>query len=208
MNDLTTLAPGITLRRATLADAAALAALLCPEISSWVADWPDTMDEALARQRIASELADAEDGSSLPMVIEIDNGGRAPVVAGWFRLRLASYDLDLAVMSCWIGRQFQGRGVAKDAVAAALALAMPELGALRVGAYAMRSNARSIRVLEECGLLHVGERLVPLPARGRTELLLCYERAAYAAVPPMQNAASSSNAGISDEILLSVRRQG
>jgi ribosomal-protein-alanine N-acetyltransferase len=186
MDDTATLAPTVTLRRATLEDGAALAALLCPEISSWVADWPDTMDEAVARQRIASELADAEDGSSLPMVIEIEQGRRAPVVAGWFRLRLASYDIDLAVMSCWIGRQFQGRGVAKDAVAAALALAMPELGALRVGAYAMRSNARSIRVLEECGLRYVGERLVPLPARGRTELLLCYERAAYAAIAPIQ----------------------
>jgi RimJ/RimL family protein N-acetyltransferase len=176
----------VTLRRATLDDAPALAGLLCPEISCWVADWPDSMDEAVARERVARELADAEDGSSLPLIVELAGEGRASVVAGWFRLRLAPYDRDLAVMSCWIGRDFQGRGAAKGAVAAALRLAKPELGARRVGAYAMRSNARSIRVLEESGLRCVGERAVPLPARGRIEVLLCFERLAHSGVLPVQ----------------------
>lgn len=175
----------VTLRRATLDDAAALAALLCPEISCWLAEWPDRMDEGVARQRIAAELAAAKDGSSLPCVVEMADEGHDPVVAGWFRLRLAADDPDLAVMTCWLGREFQGRGAAKGGVMAALRLAMPELGARRIGAFVMKSNRKSIRVLEECGLYYAGERTVTMPARNRIEVALCYERLAHGAVQPL-----------------------
>jgi RimJ/RimL family protein N-acetyltransferase len=168
----------VTLRRARLDDAGPLAELLCPEIGCWLAEWPQSMDEAFARQRIARELAEAADGSSLPMVIEVTDEGRDPVVAGWFRMRLAPQDRDLALMTCWIGKEFQGRGAAKGAVAEALRLAMPELGASRIGAYAMQGNKRSIRVLEECGLTFVGERAVPVPSKGRIEVVFLFERIA------------------------------
>jgi ribosomal-protein-alanine N-acetyltransferase len=177
----------VTLRRARLDDARALADLLCPEISCWLAEWPESMDEAFARQRISRELAEAADGSSLPLVIELWEEGRDPVVAGWCRLRLAPQGRDLALMTCWIGTAFQGRGVAKGAVTEALRLAGPELGVSRAGAYAMRGNKRSIRVLEECGLDFIGERAVPLPARGRVETLLVFERRVAAHVQPMRN---------------------
>jgi hypothetical protein len=39
-------------------DRAALAALLCPEIACWLGEWPESMDEPRARERIARELAD------------------------------------------------------------------------------------------------------------------------------------------------------
>lgn len=175
----------VTLRRATLADAPALAKLLCPEISCWLAEWPDRMDEGVARERIAAELAAARDGSSLPCVVELNDPGQESVIAGWFRLRRAPDDSDLAIMTCWLGRDFQGRGAAKGAVAAAARLAMPELGAGRIGAYAMRSNRKSIRVLEECGLHYAGERTVSMPARGRIEVALFYERLAHPGVQPL-----------------------
>jgi RimJ/RimL family protein N-acetyltransferase len=181
----------VALRRATLDDAPALAALLCPEISCWLADWPDSMDEALAREQIARELKAAEDGTSLPMVIELAAPGQAPVVAGWFRLRLAPHDQDLAVMTCWLGRDFQGLGAAKGAVAEALKIVTPELGASRVGAYSMRTNKRSIRVLEECGLRFAGERTVPVPARGRVEVVFSFERSAQGGLVPVQDDAMS-----------------
>jgi len=178
MSYISPVASPVTLRRARLDDGRALADLLCPEIGCWLAEWPQSMDEAFARQRIGRELAEGADGSSLPMVIEMADEGRDAVVAGWFRLRLAPQDRDLALMTCWIGKEFQGRGAAKGAVAEALRLAMPELGASRVGAYAMQGNKRSIRVLEESGLGFVGERAVPVPAKGRIEVVFLFERMA------------------------------
>lgn len=186
MSYISPVASPITLRRARLDDARALADLLCPEIGCWLAEWPQSMDEAFARQRIARELAEGADGSSLPMVIEVTDEGRDPVVAGWFRLRLAPHDRDLALMTCWIGKAFQGRGAAKGAVAEALCLAIPELGASRVGAYAMQGNKRSIRVLEECGLRFVGERAVPVPAKGSIEVVFLFECLAAFDAQPMR----------------------
>lgn len=177
----------VTLRRARLDDAARLAELLCPEIGCWLAEWPQSMDEAFARQRIGRELAEAADGSSLPMVIEVTDENGDPVVAGWFRLRLAPNDRDLALMTCWIGTEFQGRGAAKGAVAEALRIAMPELGASRVGAYAMQGNKRSQRVLEDCGLSFVGERAVPVPSKGRIEIVFLFECEAEPSFGPMRS---------------------
>ena len=187
MSYISPVASPVTLRRARLDDGRALADLLCPEIGCWLAEWPQSMDEAFARQRIGRELAEAADGSSLPMVIEMADEGRDPVVAGWFRLRLAPQDRDLALMTCWIGKEFQGRGAAKGAVAEALRIAMPELGASRVGAYAMQGNKRSIRVLEECGLGFVGERAVPVPAKGRIEVVFLFERMAEVYAQPLRS---------------------
>lgn len=176
----------VALRRATLDDAPALARLLCPEIAGWLAEWPEEMDETVARECIARELAAAKDGSSLPCVVELVDPGQDPVVAGWFRLRLAAHDRDLAIMTCWLGKEFQGRGAAKGAVMEALRLAMPELGASRVGALAMANNKKSIRVLEECGLEYVGEKTVTMPARNRIVVALCYERLAHVGMPPLR----------------------
>jgi RimJ/RimL family protein N-acetyltransferase len=186
MSYISSLASPVTLRRARLEDARALADLLCPEIGCWLAEWPQSMDEAFARQRIDCELAEGADGSSLPMVIEVTDEGRDAVVAGWFRLRLAPQDRDLALMTCWLGKEFQGRGTAKSAVAEALRLAMPELGASRVGAYAMQGNKRSIRVLEECGLGFMGERAVFVPAKGRIEVVFLFERMAQIDAQPLR----------------------
>ena len=187
MSYISLVASPITLRRARLDDARALADLLCPEIGCWLAEWPQSMDEGFARQRIGRELAEGADGSSLPMVIEVTDEGCDPVVAGWFRLRLAPDDRDLALMTCWIGKAFQGRGAAKGAVAEALRLAWPELGASRVGAYAMQGNKRSIRVLEECGLGFVGERAVPVPAKGRIEVVFLFECLAEIDAQPLRH---------------------
>ncbi len=166
----------LTLRQVRLTDAKALADMLCPEISCWLAEWPDRIDPVAAAGKIAAELEAADTGGSLPLVVEIACSCNAPVVAGWFRLRLASHDPALALMTCWIGRAYQGRGIARSAVLAAMPLASDYLGARRVGAYVMRSNAPSIRVLAESGLRYDGERTVEVPARGRTEIVFAYER--------------------------------
>jgi RimJ/RimL family protein N-acetyltransferase len=54
----------------------------------------------------------------------------------------------------WLGREFWGRGLAT----AALAELVQELGTRPLHAWVASSNAGSIRVLEKCGFVRVGER--------------------------------------------------
>ena len=53
----------------------------------------------------------------------------------------------------WIGREFWGRGLATQALAELLNV----VDARPLHAYVVKSNVASIRVLEKCGLVKVGE---------------------------------------------------
>lgn len=54
----------------------------------------------------------------------------------------------------WIGREFRGRGLGTKALAELLRI----VDARPLHAYVAKSNAASIRVLEKCGFVEVGER--------------------------------------------------
>jgi RimJ/RimL family protein N-acetyltransferase len=54
----------------------------------------------------------------------------------------------------WIGREFRGRGLATKALAELLCL----VDTRPLHAYVAKSNPASIRVLEKCGFVEVGER--------------------------------------------------
>jgi RimJ/RimL family protein N-acetyltransferase len=79
-------------------------------------------------------------------VIEVD-GQVAGNVVSWEQdgRRLVGY---------WLGREFWGRGLAT----AALAELVQELGTRPLHAWVASSNAGSVRVLEKCGFVRVGER--------------------------------------------------
>jgi RimJ/RimL family protein N-acetyltransferase len=65
----------------------------------------------------------------------------------------------------WIGREFWGRGLATQALAELL----DEVDARPLHAYVAKSNVASIRVLEKCGFVKVGEHAAD---DGIEELLL------------------------------------
>lgn len=79
-------------------------------------------------------------------VIEVD-GQVAGNVVSWEQdgRRLVGY---------WLGREFWGRGLAT----AALAELVQELGTRPLHAWVASTNAGSVRVLEKCGFVRVGER--------------------------------------------------
>jgi RimJ/RimL family protein N-acetyltransferase len=54
----------------------------------------------------------------------------------------------------WIGREFSGRGLATQALAELLGI----VDARPLHAYVAKGNIASIRVLEKCGFVEVGER--------------------------------------------------
>ena len=66
----------------------------------------------------------------------------------------------------WIGRPYWGAGIASEAATAMMDLGFGALGLSRIEAAAVPANRRSIRVQEKLGLMLIGERLEPAPARG------------------------------------------
>ena len=85
------------------------------------------------------------DDSLLAWVVEVDGE-----VAG----NVVSWEQDgRQLVGYWLGREFWGRGLAT----AALAELVQELGTRPLHAWVASSNAGSIRVLEKCGFVRVGE---------------------------------------------------
>ncbi len=66
----------------------------------------------------------------------------------------------------WIGRAFQGRGYAGEAVAAVTAWAFERWGAHRVGVGVFADNPASLRVLEKLGFREVRRYETPSLSRG------------------------------------------
>jgi RimJ/RimL family protein N-acetyltransferase len=85
------------------------------------------------------------DDSNVVRVIEVDGE-----VAG----NIGSWEHDgQQLVGYWLGREYWGRGLAT----AALAELVQELGTRPLHARVAMSNAGSIRVLEKCGFVRVGE---------------------------------------------------
>ena len=80
---------------------------------------------------------------------------RAIEVDGEVAGNIGSWEQDgLQLVGYWLGREFWGRGLAT----AALAELARELETRPLHAWVASSNVGSIRVLEKCGFVRVGER--------------------------------------------------
>ena len=75
------------------------------------------------------------------------------------------------VVGYWLGREFWGRGLAT----AALAELVEELEQRPLHAWVARSNLGSIRVLEKCGFVRVGEESEHDERTGQVVELFLYE---------------------------------
>jgi RimJ/RimL family protein N-acetyltransferase len=128
-------------------EAAAMAAFPTRERDAFMAHWAKTL---------------AND-SALTWTVESD-GAVAGNIGCW-------EDDGRRLVGYWIGREFWGRGLATHALAELLDL----VDARPLYAYVVKSNVASIRVLEKCGFVKVGEHtgddgieelLLQLPERG------------------------------------------
>jgi RimJ/RimL family protein N-acetyltransferase len=87
---------------------------------------------------------------------------------------VVSWQLDgRQVVGYWLGREFWGRGLAT----AALAELVQELEVRPLHAWVARSNLGSIRVLEKCGFVRVGEQSEHDERIGQVVELFLYELA-------------------------------
>ncbi|MXN65938.1 GNAT family N-acetyltransferase [Stappia sp. GBMRC 2046] len=155
------------LRIVRLEDAKALAKLLTPEISRWVASWPYPLTAEGAERLISSRLDAAANARIWPMVITARADGG---IIGWLRLEQSENDAGVLELGYWIAENAQGKGYAFEAAAASVDAAFSRLDANAVEAGAQPENAVSHHLLKKLGMREVGERLVYTPSRNREEV--------------------------------------
>lgn len=162
----------LVLRHPEEGDAAAVAGLMSPEISRWLASWPPCVDATDAGRRIADAQGDIRTGRGLHWVIERREGSR---VVGWVRVTRDGADPARGELGFWLGTAFHGAGYATEAGRAALRAAFDRLGLRVVEGGAQPSNVGSIRVMQRLGMTPAGERQVWAAARQRHERCVYYE---------------------------------
>jgi RimJ/RimL family protein N-acetyltransferase len=93
-----------------------------------------------------------------------DNG----TVIGSMDMSLETAD-GSGALGYWLGEDYWGHGYATEAARAMIQFAFDILQLPQVNASALPDNARSIRVLEKAGLIHVDGRFEDTFERGRVD---------------------------------------
>ncbi len=186
----------LILRRLRLADADTVARLVGDwDIIKNLSDAPYPYPPGLAARWIASTrrgidermdyaLAIAPRGLAGPAgAILLRQSQREPALAGQpTRLPRGKS----AEIGYWVGREFWGRGYAREAVRRMVRFAFDELGLDRVWGAVLIDNAASCRVLAGEGFKRAGESEYDFPARGGLKRVHVYtsDRADLALTPP------------------------
>jgi ribosomal-protein-alanine N-acetyltransferase len=144
--------PALTLRYARSADAPALLALGSdPAVTRFFSWGPYTAIEQ-PRVYIDGLAGERERGERLDFLI-VDGGGRAAGVTGLTEFNRRDRR---AVVGTWLGRDYWGTGVNREAKALIARLAFEVLGLERLGAYADLDNPRSQAALSRVGFMREG----------------------------------------------------
>ncbi|OUE25472.1 putative ribosomal N-acetyltransferase YdaF [Clavibacter michiganensis] len=145
------------IRLLTPDDAPALSALRLRS-RAFLAPWepirhPDHDTPAGQRADVEAALAQHARGQGVPLAILDDDGSVAGRVSVNSIVRGA---FESCAMGYWLAADRTGRGLATEAVRAAVAVAFGELGRHRVEAGTLGHNAASQAVLARCGFTRYG----------------------------------------------------
>jgi len=132
------------------------------EIARFTAHIPHPYPAGGAIPWIEETWAEAKAGKKVVAAIERLADG---MLVGCIELDLTPGQT-VGSLGYWIGRPYWGAGIASEAAMAMMDLGFGSLGLSRIEAAAVPANRRSIRVQEKLGLMLIGERLEPAPARG------------------------------------------
>ena len=153
----------LLLRPCRMEDADALATLLTPEISRWVAAWPTPLLKQDTQVILRSTIEAMQQGEVFAAVVICkDSGG----IIGWCKLDIAD---DGAELGYWIGTAFHRKGFAMELSQGAIGIAFEQLGVASVRAGAQVGNRASLALLEKLGMTRDGVEAVWAPARQRFE---------------------------------------
>ena len=182
--------PRLRLRCVEPRDADALAAMMSETVSRRLASWPVPYTPLMALDRMAGVRMAAAQRRSLPLVIERRADG---AVMGWISVSRAPGDEGTALLTYWLGEEFQGHAYMREAAPAALAAAFAWMDdVVRVRAAVQGDNASSLSVVELLGMTPLGEGRIWCPARAQEEACLWFElpRPAEPARPQVAAAAA------------------
>lgn len=164
--------PRLRLRCAEPRDADALSAMMTETVSRRLASWPVPYTKLMALDRIAGVRMAAAQRRSLPLVIERRADG---AVVGWISVSRAPGDDGTALLTYWLGEEFQGHAYMREAAPPALAAAFAWMDVARVRAAVQGDNASSLAVVNLLGMTPLGEGRIWCPARAREETCLWFE---------------------------------
>jgi ribosomal-protein-alanine N-acetyltransferase len=167
--------PRLILRRPAKRDAESIAALMSPDVSRWLASWPEVLAVGAARLRIAEALRQIDQAEALHWVVERRD---IPGPIGWIRITRSETRLTTGELGFWLGAASQGHGFATEAVRAAIPAAFERLVLTTIEGGAQLGNDASQRVMYKIGMSPVGRRAVWSSARQRFEQCIVYELSA------------------------------
>lgn len=160
----------LRLRRPQPDDAPALAALMTPAISRWLARWPVPFTVGMAQARIADALDGMAQGRTLFCMIE-HQGTLAGCIGGG---RLPG--TNRASFGFWLGEPHHGQALMREAAPAFVAAIRTSLALTSIEAACQPENHASAKVIAACGLHRIGTRIEHVPARNREEEVDVWER--------------------------------
>lgn len=161
----------LRLRRPHPDDAPALAALMTPAISRWLARWPIPFTVGMAQARIADALDGMAQGRALVCAIE-----RHGTLAGWIGgARLPN--TGRASFGFWLGEPHHGQALMREAAPAFVEALRAGLALTSIEAACQPENHASAKVIAACGLHRIGTRIEHVPARNREETVDVWQRA-------------------------------
>jgi len=186
-NEITTWPPEaiegvqIRLRCISLTDAPAIANLMTPDISEWLASWPANPTVEAVRERIIRAEKAMQQKRELHFRIEECERN---VTVGYVSVARSATDSGVGHISYWLGNAFQGKGYMTEAVRHAINAAFRYMDLERVEAGAQPENLSSFSVMRRVGMSPIGERVVWANNRQRNEKCLFYsvDRATFNSV--------------------------
>ena len=165
--------PRLTLRPVEIGDAAAVAEVMSPAVTKWLASWPSPMTEGFARERIAASIAATSRGGHIwwAVIHRLDQR-----LVGGFGCGLTEADPRRMEISFHIAEAYQGGGYMREAAEAAIDAIwrLFDIDAIEAGAQV--ENLASFGLLRAMGMTPIGERDVYASARDRFERCSFYER--------------------------------
>jgi [ribosomal protein S5]-alanine N-acetyltransferase len=166
----------------SLKDAPAIAGMMTPDISRWLAAWPPNPTAAEVTQRLRRAQQAMEQKRELHFRIE--ERGRNRMV-GYVSLAQSQTDSKVGQLSYWLGTAFQGKGYMTEAVRLAMAAGFQYLDLDTIEAGAHPENFTSFAVMRRVGMRSIGEKVVWLDTRQQHAPCLFYsiDRSEFQALP-------------------------
>ncbi len=161
----------VRLRPLRVADAAAVSAMMTPDVSRWVATWPSPFSVEAAAERLTRAIAANDAGTAFSRIAERKSDNAA---MGWLGIAVIDEADRVGSMGYWLGEAFHGQGYLSEILRPFVAGAIAALQLRYLDAAAQVDNVASIAALQRLGMQFVEQRMDQTPIRPNPELCAFY----------------------------------